>query len=334
MKRSLFHSRFPESRRLPLTIVGGFLGAGKSTWLRHQLYEGRFGRVCLLVNEAAQTPLDHLLLSRADYLEVLSGACVCCQGRDALVAALRRACQVYDASGQSAFTHMVLETSGLADPANIAAACAQDPLLARRLCIREVIVLVDALHAAVQLGAEPLARRQVQAASHICVTKPDSVPDEDLARLHASLKHINPAADIQAAEYGIASALPAPLMASPYPLSTSSLSEDPIVICRLDISAGSDWVGLSVWLSALLAARGDDIVRVKGVVATPSGRLLLQSVRKIVQPPEILPDGDGKHTLAPEDNRIVLLGRNMDEERLQYSWRQFAGASGAQHSAA
>ncbi|MDX5349669.1 MAG: GTP-binding protein, partial [Paracoccaceae bacterium] len=70
--------------RLPLTIVGGFLGAGKSTWLRHQLYTRRFGRVHVLVNEAAELPVDDLLLGRADRLEVLAGGCACCTGREAL----------------------------------------------------------------------------------------------------------------------------------------------------------------------------------------------------------------------------------------------------------
>jgi len=316
-----------KSRRLPLTIVGGFLGAGKSTWLRHQLYEGHFGRVYLLVNEAAQTPLDHLLLARADYLEVLAGGCACCQGREALVAALRHICQTYDASGQSAFTHIVLETSGLADPENIAAACAQDPLLARRIVIQDVIVLVDALHAATQLGTELLARRQVQAARHLILSKTDAVPAETLTRLLATLTQLNPMAQMQAAEYGVVSTLPSVTTALPYPLPTVSSLEEPICVCRLNMSANADWAALSVWLSALLAARGDDIVRIKGVVATPSGRLLLQSVRKIVQAPEILPDIDAENTLAPEIDHLVLLGRGMNEARLQRSWRQFASAA-------
>jgi len=313
------------SGRLPLTIIGGFLGAGKSTWLRHQLHQGRFGRVYLLVNEAAQTPVDHLLLARADHLELLTGGCACCQGRSALSAALRRICQAYDASNQSAFTHILLETSGLADPANIAALCARDPLLARRLTVENVIVLVDAVHGAAQLGEEMLARHQVQAASHLIITKADAVPSATLARLGASLQRLNPTADIAAAECGVPYPLPPTSGATPYELSPASdLSDAPITPCRLDLGAHGDWADLSVWLSALLAARGHDIVRVKGVVATPSGRLLLQSVRQIVQAPEILPPVDADDAASVEqDNRLILLGRNMDEERLQRSWRKF-----------
>ena len=82
-----------------------------------------------------------------------------------------------------------------------------------------------------------------------------------------------------------------------------------------------------MWLSALLHARGDDIVRVKGVVRTPAGRLLLQTVRKIVQSPEILPEqGDQR-----EDNMIVLIGRGYTESQLRRSLRYFAGLTGPNH---
>jgi len=312
-----------------LTIIGGFLGAGKSTWLRHHLHEGRFGRVYLLVNEAAQTPVDHLLLSRADHLELLTGGCACCQGRAALTEALRRLCQTYDASNQSAFERILLETSGLADPANIAALCAQDPLLARRLVIENVIVLVDALHAVAQLEDDMLTRHQVQAASHLIITKAGAVPTDTLARLLATLRRLNPTADIEAAEYGVPSPLPSTIGAMPYDLPTSPLSDAPITPCRLDVSEQGNWADLSVWLSALLAAHGQDIVRVKGVVTTPAGRLLLQSVRQIVQPPEILPEVDAaRDVMVPEDNQLVLIGRGMDEARLQRSWRKFVLSEG------
>lgn len=83
-------------------------------------------------------------------------------------------------------------------------------------------------------------------------------------------------------------------------------------------------MGLSTWLSALLQARGDDIVRVMGVVRAPSERLLLQSVRRVVQPPEILPvDNYALAGPPPEEGVIVLIGRGMDADRLARSWRRF-----------
>jgi G3E family GTPase len=82
-----------------------------------------------------------------------------------------------------------------------------------------------------------------------------------------------------------------------------------------------DWTAFSVWLSALLHARGDDVLRVKGVVRTPADRLLLQSVRRIVQSPEILPEQDETR----EDDVVVVIGRGYRAEDLRRSLAHFAG---------
>jgi len=303
--------------RLPLTIVGGFLGAGKSTWLRHQLFTRRFGRVHVLVNEAAEVPVDDLLLGRADRLEVLAGGCACCTGRPALIAALRRICD--DASGAAAgvVQALVLETSGLADPAAIARAIQEDPVLVRRIVLVRTIVLVDAGAALDQLADERLARQQVESADEIVVTKAAGADPVHLSRLAATLRRLAPGAALAWAEFGVEAPQGTDPAAVPYDLPEPEGSAGPILAHRLDARAAGGWWALSAWLSALLFARGDRIVRVKGVISTPAGRLLLQSVRRHVQPPEILPDARPGQR---EEDFIVLIGRDMDEDRLQRSW--------------
>lgn len=321
------NDRLRPDGRLPLTIVGGFLGAGKSTWLRHQLHEQHFGAVHLIVNEAAETAVDNLLLGTAERISVLAGGCACCDGREALIATLRAICGEQDASDGPVIGRILLETSGLADPGAIARAVAADAMLARRLAVEDVIVLVDALHGLVQLAQEHLGRRQVEAAGRIVVTKLRGVPSAQLARLAATLSRLNPAAPIEGAERGEALELPSLPDAEAYELpETDGVAAEPIRPYCLDISDGGDWASFSVWLSALLAARGDDIVRVKGVVTSPDGRLLLQSVRKVVQPPEILPaPEDTSAGPQPEDDIIVLIGRGIDEATLARSWRRALG---------
>jgi len=317
------------NKRLPLTIVSGFLGAGKSSWLRHQLYENHFGRAYIVVNEAAEIPVDNLLLHQAAHVSLLAGGCVCCQQRQALQDLLRQICQIYDESRQSSlvnFTHIVLETSGIADPSNIALLIEQDPLLSRRLIIKDLIVLIDALHGRMQIESEALARRQIESGQHLIITKPALVSEEVLARLVATLRFLNPMAAIQATEFGLPYSLPINYQAAAYDLPALTDNDLPITSLCLDLGKeGCDWAGLSVWLSALLAARGDDFVRVKGVVATSSGRLLLQSVRHIVQAPEILPEiVEGNNEASTADNHLVLLGRGLDETLLKRSWQKFA----------
>lgn len=304
--------------RLPLVVLGGFLGAGKSSWLRHRLWEGGFAGWHVLVNEAAETPVDNLLLGRAASLGVLAGGCACCEGRRALVAALREVCDRADRPGGPA--GIILETSGLADPGAIAAAVAADPVLVRRLAVGETTVLVDALYGRAQLAGEPLARAQVEAADSLVVTKAAAAKPDEVARLVATLARLNPAADLVGAERGVPVSLPDP--ATPYDLPPLGPAEA-IRPHRLRVGEGGGWIALSTWLSALLVARGTDVVRVKGVVRTPAGRLLLQSVRHVVQPPEILPEDGALAGPGPEEGTIVLIGRHIEDAALARSWARF-----------
>lgn len=311
--------------RLPLTIVGGFLGAGKSTWLRHQLYARRFGRVHVLVNEAAELPVDDLLLGRADRLDVLAGGCACCTGRKALIAALRRICDDASGAGAGKIEALVLETSGLADPAAIARALQDDPVLVRRVVLASTIVLVDAKAVLDQLAGEPLARQQIEAADELIITKAGETDRLHLSRLVATLRRLAPAAAVSFAEFGVAVDHEIDPEAAPHDLPQPAEAAGPIQAHRLDAHSAGGWWALSAWLSALLFARGDQIVRVKGVISTPAGRLLLQSVRHHVQPPEILPDtAQGEQG----DDFIVLIGRDIDEARMQRSWETFVRAFG------
>ena len=305
--------------RIPLTLVGGFLGAGKSTWLRHQLHERRFGRTCVIVNEAAGTPVDDLMLGGADRLLVLAGGCACCTGRDALIATLRQVCNEMDGTDRPGFDHLVLETSGLADPAAIAGAIAEDAVLGWRLAIGDCIVLVDAVCGLQQLMAEPLARAQTEAASRIVVTKVLEEPVESLSRLAATLKRLNPSAEMTLSERGQTIALALDPAAEPCPLAELSPEDEPIRAHRLNVSQSGGWVVFTAWLSALLSAHGARIVRVKGVIRAPAGPLLIQSVRDRVQPPEMLPESVERRQ---DDDVIVLIGRGIDPLRIERSWHR------------
>jgi G3E family GTPase len=311
----------PEGR-LRLTILGGYLGSGKTTWLRHQLHAGTFGpNVHVIVNEAAETPVDDALLGK---VTLLAGGCCCCSGRPALISALRALCDDRSREGGARFDRIVLETSGLADPAAIVAAIQADPVLVNHILIGETLVAVDALHALAQLASEPLGRRQVGAADRLILTKTDACAPNDLAALQATLAVLNPGAAVSAAVLGETVALP-PVPSGTMPAALPPLPEEdargPILPTQIDVDPSLDWSAFALWLSALLHARGDDLVRVKGVLRTPAGRLLLQTVRKVVQSPEILPE-----TLDPgQDNRIVFIGRGYDPKDLTRSLYHFLG---------
>lgn len=317
-------SQGTSDTRLRLTILGGYLGSGKTTWLRHQLYQGRFGRAHILVNEAAETPVDDTLLQEhASGMTLLAGGCACCAGKANLLHALRQICDARSQieSRRDRLQRIVLETSGLADPAAIATAIQTDPMLVHHILLDDIIVLADAVNILDQLGTEPLGRAQIEAADRIILTKVDAQLPGAFSAVHATLTQLNPGADISAAIKG--EAVTPALDPDARPIDIPALADlsrlPPIEPTRLRIDPKVDWAAFSVWLSALLHARGQDIVRVKGVFDTPAGYLLLQGVRNSVQAPEILPPSSTQRA-----NEIVFIGRNFAKDDLDKSLKYFS----------
>jgi G3E family GTPase len=314
----------PREGRMRLTILGGFLGSGKSTWLRHHLHDGLLRNAMVVVNEAADTPVDDTLLAGSMRLRVLAGGCACCETRPALVTLLRDICD--DRVGGDASTpridRIVLETSGLADPARIADSIVTDPVLQHHIVVGEIIVTVDALHGLGHMRDEDLGRRQIETADTLVVTKVDAAEREPLRRLIATLQALNPGATLSGSVMGSPADLPNASGVEPENLPAADAeTRARIEAATLELGEALDWPALTVWLSALIHARGDDILRIKGVVRTPRGRLLLQSVRRVVQSPEILPDEPA--TSDTRDGSLVFIGRHFTAGALARSLRAF-----------
>ena len=309
--------------RMRLTILGGFLGSGKTTWLRHQLHEGRFADAYVIVNEAAEMPVDDALLGRSSRLSVLAGGCACCVGKAAMIGLLRQLCDARSKNVDSRVDNIILETSGLADPAPIVEAIRTDPILVHHIVVGEIIVAVDGLYGMSQLRREDLGRKQTELADQLIITKIDEASDREIKTLLATLRQLNPGATLSGTNKGTPTPLPDfSNAAAEILLPLDGQVERPAIFPTvLDIGFEIDWTALSVWLSALLHARGDDVLRVKGVVRTPAGRLLLQSVRKVMQSPEILPEQlDGPR----EDNKLVVIGSGYAANDLRKSLLYFS----------
>jgi len=311
-------SAVPKNR-IRLLVLSGFLGSGKTTWLRHQLHSGLLRSRTVIVNEAAAAPVDDALLADLAQVRTISGGCVCCSKRDAFLRVLREHCN------QSQPQDIVLETSGLAEPAAIVEAIRADPLLVHRILVEEVMVTVDALSALARLKHDALIRAQIETADVLVITKLDALEEDAAGRLAATLKRVNPGARIMGTVKGEEVALPdyANVAAEELPLLREIPAAGPIVAADIEIDPAVGWEVFSVWLSALLHARGDEILRIKGVVRTPNGRVLLQCVQKSVLPPEILPE-----TVAADlsfDNRLAFIGRGFDAKRLKQSLKAFCG---------
>jgi len=302
--------------RFRLIILGGFLGSGKTTWLRHQLFENRFGSAKIIVNEAAGTPVDDAFLGAEDVVEVLADGCACCDGASRFQATLLNLCD-QRSKGDPADT-IVLETSGLADPAAIIALIQRHPVLVRQIIVSEVIVVVDTLHVKVQLERHALAHAQIAAADRLVLTKADQTDAKLMAQVLKTLPTLAPSASLSLSAFG--NGLPTPIVpedTKAFEIGGKGTQATPIRPVQLDLGDNPDWTALALWLSALLHARGDTLVRAKGVIQTPAGRLLLQAVRNQVQSPEILP---AHSTKRETDNTLVLIGQDLDQVQLARSF--------------
>ncbi len=187
---------------IPVTILTGFLGSGKTTMLAHMLRQPAFSRTAVLINEFGEVGLDHDLVAASEESFVeLSTGCLCCKVRGDLAATLADLIVRRDAGTVMAFERVVIETSGLADPAPILHALMTDNVLAERFTLAGVVSTVDALHGAAALDREPIAVKQVAVADRLVLTKADLVAPGDEA-LAQRIRALNPAAPIVVAQHG------------------------------------------------------------------------------------------------------------------------------------
>jgi len=338
---------------IPLLVVSGFLGSGKTTLIRRLLAAPGVTATAVIVNEFGQVGIDHHLLTRSDErTTLLPGGCVCCGLRPDLVDALRDLLDRHDRGLLPPLDRIVLETTGLADPAPILQTLAADPLARRRLRLERVVVALDAQHGARTLAAHGEATRQVAAADLIAVTKTDLAPDAAPA-VAALARRINPAATILGLDGPVAAAAllaPAadpPRQTDPAPSTDPTTADDPdtpAVIAPAVIAPPSghgvggpvasrsfvfdrplDWEMFALWLTLLLHRHGDRVLRVKGLlnVGAEQGPLLLEGVQHVVHAPRHLaawPDADRR-------SRLVVITRGLDPARIEASLAAFQAAA-------
>jgi G3E family GTPase len=189
--------------RIPVTVLTGFLGSGKTTLLNRLLAEAHGQRLAVIENEFGEVNVDGAILVRETAAEIVAteNGCLCCTVRGDLVRALtdlgaRRA------AGELAFDRVVIETTGLAQPAPVVQTLLIDGDLAGRYRVDGVVTLVDAKHGAAQLDAHPEAQEQVGFADRLVISKPDLVAPAALDELAARLKDMNPRAAVRVARFG------------------------------------------------------------------------------------------------------------------------------------
>ncbi len=283
----------PDPGRCPVLVVTGFLGSGKTTLIQRLLRDPAYTGTAVIVNEFGAVALDHALMEGGSEVLLLPSGCLCCAVLGDLVTTLHDL-ERRRAAGSIAFERVVIETSGLADPAPVLQALMTDRRLARSYAVAGVVTLIDAAHGAATLPAYVEARRQVALASRIIVTK------TDLAGVATAIAEavaaLNPGAPWVAAAHG---AVPPDWLFAPSPFIASHLATtvdeppgarhtDGIGSFTLTRAAPVPAVALTLLLQALAEHAGDRLLRVKGLVAVaeaPDAPAVVHGVRHVFEAP-------------------------------------------------
>jgi G3E family GTPase len=353
------HDHDHSHRPVPVTILTGFLGAGKTTLLNHILTERHGHRIAVIENEFGEVDVDSdlVLASEEEIFQVANG-CICCvvDVRNDLVKILQKLLERKDQ-----FDHILVETSGLADPSPVAATFFMDNEVAKKVVLDGVVTLVDALHVQPHLDDPALedydnqAVTQIVVADRILLNKADLVPPAQLEDLERRIRALNQSAPILRtvqAQVDLSLILglqsfesDALSMTDPHFLQDVHAHDDPAHghVCdehcghghgavpplvaapshTHDPSVASvsftfdrpfDAERLERALKDLLAIRGDDIFRVKGIlhVQGDERRHVLQGVHRILELKPSFPWWD--ETPA---SKLVFIGRHLQDEKLR-----------------
>lgn len=197
----------PELERLPVSVITGFLGSGKTTLLRNLLRQPDMADTAVVINEFGEIGLDHLLVEEAKEDTILmSSGCLCCSIRGDLIDTLRRLYKRRDRGEVPRFKRLVIETTGLADPAPILQTLIGDPLLSAFYRLDGVVTTVDAVNGADQLDRQFESVKQAAVADRLVLTKTDLADADRRRALEARLHALNPAAPLLPVAHGAVAA--------------------------------------------------------------------------------------------------------------------------------
>ena len=339
---------------IPLTLLTGFLGAGKTTLLNGLLKDPALRDTAVVINEFGEIALDHLMVEAIDGdMMVLSSGCLCCNLRGDLVTALEKLLRNLD-NGRASFRRVIVETTGLADPAPLLQTAMAHPYLVMRFRLDGVVTLVDAVNGFATLDNHPEAVKQAAVADRIVLTKTDLIdtPERAAGRnaLLARLRQLNPAAPILDAASGqatVAALLDCGLYdpSRRIPDVSRWLADEAIAAAHAhghhhqhDVNRHDDRIAaftlateraipaamLDLFLELLRSTHGPNLLRMKAIVnveETPDRPMVLHGVQHILHPATQLegwPDADRR-------TRMVFIVRDIEPRVIRELFDAFLG---------
>lgn len=346
-----------KDTRVPVTLLTGFLGAGKTTVLNRILSHRKTEALAIIVNEFGEIGLDHDLIEHSDEEVILmQSGCLCCSVRGDLSDTLARLLARRDV-GRSAFDRVVIETTGMAAPGPILQTFKVDPFLSMNARVDGVVTVVDAVNVAHTLDTQFEAVTQVALADLILLTKTDLVTPAEALAVTERLSQTNPTADVVRPDgeafvahklWGLtglrAHVTEAEALAWTTPKSTLSVlnnlsgfapkdtqmaefrgHDSDISSISIILEDGFDETLFDRWFDTLIAFKGQDILRVKGLlfldgVDTP---FAFHGVQRVFDPP--VPLTSWRET--DRRSRLVIIGRNLNRAEIEHSLNVMASVT-------
>jgi G3E family GTPase len=328
----------------PVTVLTGFLGSGKTTLVNALVRDPRFADTAIIVNELGEVSIDHALIREAsEAIVTLPAGCICCRASGDIVRALRELHDLRFMKEVADFRRVLIETSGLADPAPLLATLIEMPVTAARYSLSGVVTTIDAEHGMATLDSHPESVKQAAIADRIVITKTDRAGPAKVNAMQERLAALAPGARIlRAARGDIDAALlfdtglhrpgaGAPdargwLNAGAYASHAAVPRHDPRIssfVWRHDEPIA--WEDLAAALDALYDVMGERILRMKGLVSVEgeAGPRAIHAVQHALYPPARLaqwPDGD-------DSTRLVFIGRDLEEGAVARILDSFTRAS-------
>jgi G3E family GTPase len=316
----------------PVTILTGFLGSGKTTLLNHILRESHGQRIAVIENEFAEASVDAELIFRngAEQIVVMNNCCICCTVRGDLIRILDDLAD-RKAKGELGYDRVVIETTGLADPAPVAQTFVADELVKARFRLDGVVTMVDAANAGWQLNHHREAQAQVGFADRLLISKSDLVGDDELAALRHRLRGVNARAPQRIVEHGRAEIgdvldvrgfdLDAVLQIDPeFHEDRHSHQHDHVGSFVYRSRRPFDRLRLEQFMAGAMHEIGQRLLRCKGIVAFRGdrNRVVFQGVQKTLT-------AAAERLWRPTEKResvLVFVGHDLPEERMREGLRR------------
>jgi G3E family GTPase len=333
VNRFSFLTQQTDQTRLPVALLSGFLGSGKTTLVNALLGDPRMAGTAVAVNEFGEVPLDRDLIDHgADKTVVMANGCLCCNLAGDMEDAVMRLFSRREGGEVPRFQRLIIEPSGLSDPAPIAQAILRNPVMSRAMRLEAIVTTVDSLFGATQLARHPEFGKQVALADRLVLTKTDLAAADAVERLRVSLRDHSPAAPILTASHGAIDAAslfpPAFFDSSPSAparnrssLFAESIDPDHLgrhAVVSLFADRPLGWRAFDDWLRRVRIGHAEQLLRVKGMldIAGVDGPVVVQGVHHVLNAPvelDVWPAGG-------RQSRLVLIADRATIAAASESW--------------